>query len=179
MFARRKSVNQRAKEKSDERKFFENVIKPMRMATVSPAGGNDEEISAGDSSIRNATPVALSRESAIRTAVPVIISVKCNTNDTVVIEKKESRRGYKVLAIKDDGFGRKTIFDILDGTVYNCSVTNKVTSYAPIFDSKTAALSERCHSFKVGHVLSFQQYNQTKFLFFRWGIIRRPTILAF
>eukprot|EP00597_Dinobryon_sp_UTEXLB2267_P002335 CAMPEP_0170072614 /NCGR_PEP_ID=MMETSP0019_2-20121128/10221_1 /TAXON_ID=98059 /ORGANISM="Dinobryon sp., Strain UTEXLB2267" /LENGTH=235 /DNA_ID=CAMNT_0010281699 /DNA_START=1399 /DNA_END=2103 /DNA_ORIENTATION=+ len=166
MFAKRKPVNQSLKEKSDERKFIENVLKPLRTATVSPSSEDLEENSFKDS-IRNATPVASKKEAATK-PTPVVISVKCNTNDTVMIEKRESRRGYKVLAIKDDGFGRKTIFDILDGTVYNCSVTNKMTSFAPIFDSKTAALSERCLSFKVDK-MSSSKYPRILASFDCWG----------
>jgi len=180
MFARRKKpVTQMPKEKSDERKFIENVLKPLRTATVSPSCSEDQEYDSLKDSIRNATPVISTKEISTRTT-PVLISVKCNTNDTVTIGKWESRRGYKVLAIKDDGFERKTIFDILDGTVYNCSVTNKVTSHAPIFDTKIAALSERCQSFKV-----LLQKNDYIFYYanvsycFRWTIFHHLSVLAF
>ena len=103
-----------------------------------------------DESITNPKAISSEHDNSIRQATPVI-SLKCNSNDKVDLDKKESRIGYKVLAIKDNGFGRKTIFDLVDGTVYNCSITNKVTKFVPLFDNKSAALNERCSPYKDTH----------------------------
>lgn len=147
MFAKHKRVV-KPKESSDERRFFETIVKPAL----------EDEATAANSPVsekRRDAPTKFSvdkRDSVLRDAAPVIISVKCNTNDTVVIDKKQSRRTYKVLAIKDDGFGMKTIFDLLDGTIYNCRFPTKVTKYATLYDTKEAAMSERRSAHKVGVV---------------------------
>ena len=150
-----KNLKQEKKEKDDEHRFFENILKPLQDINIDGTTSKSKKPSEHDrGSSRDPTPV---------------ISLKCNTNDNVVLDKKESRIGYKVLAIKDNGFGRKIIFDLLDGTVYNCSFTNKVTKFVPLFDNKSAAMNERCNPYKVYHSLF---YYSNHFNFFNQCIIQ-------
>jgi len=135
-FAKLKNLEQDRKEKLDEQRFFINILKPLKDKNI------DEIITT--------SKISSEQHSCIREPTPVI-SLKCNTNDKIELDKRESRIGYKVLAIKDNGCGIKTIFDHVDGTVYNCSITNKISKFVPLFDSKSAALSERCAPYKVSN----------------------------
>eukprot|EP01036_Dinobryon_divergens_P026681 gene26681-35357_t len=134
----KKNSKQEKKEKADEHRFFINILKPLQDDTkiIDEKTNNFKKPSEHRDNIRYPTPV---------------ISLKCNPNDKVDLDKKESRIGYKVLAIKDNSFGRKTLFDLLDGTVYNCSIANKMTKFVPLFDSKSAAMNERCNPYKNDH----------------------------
>ena len=73
------------------------------------------------------------------------LSYTYNMNDTNCLDRRMSQRGYRVLAYREDRNGRKVVFDVLDGTVYHCGVGNarKITNNAVIFDTKSAAMSER------------------------------------
>jgi hypothetical protein len=75
----------------------------------------------------------------------VNITYKCNANDNIYLSKVESVRGYRVLALKEDITGKKILFDIVDGTIYNCgfSAASRISNFVPLYDSKNAALCER------------------------------------
>lgn len=70
-----------------------------------------------------------------------------------------SQRGYRILSYKENRNGTRIVFDILDGTVYNCGTGagKKITYNAVVFDSKRSALSERFPSNQVV-IMAFLSY---------------------
>ena len=141
MFAPKRNRKQIEKERLEERRFFKNILKPLR-----------EKDPLDDT---NEIQLEFDSKSNSRGSEVPVISIKCNVNDTVVVDKRQCRKGYKVLAIRDDGYGRKTIFDPVDGTVFNCSILNKITNFVPLFDTRIAALNERRDSCKVSNFLHY------------------------
>lgn len=73
------------------------------------------------------------------------MSYSFNLNDNSVIPVKNATRMYRVLGLKEDKTGKKTLFDIIDGRIYCQGFTynNRICSNVILFDSKQAALSER------------------------------------
>lgn len=71
------------------------------------------------------------------------------SNDPVKIDSTMCQRGYRVLSYKDDLNGNRIVFDILDGSIYNCNFDSKITKNGVMFDTKQNALSERFPSTQV------------------------------
>jgi hypothetical protein len=59
------------------------------------------------------------------------------------VHKLGSVRGYKVLTFAEKENGERMVFDITTGTVYNTGAKSKISSGALLFDSESAAMSER------------------------------------
>ena len=78
----------------------------------------------------------------------------CSSSDNLYVDKKCSERAYRVLSYRKDGkTGKRVIFDILDGKPYFlCHGEGKrITHNAIVFETKSAALSERFPSNQVSN----------------------------
>jgi hypothetical protein len=130
-------VNQRQNLAAVEHTFTQIIGPAILQSTLSSSSKSTSTTSSLNSSVSNRTGDSQ--------------SFSFNTNDPFYIEKRACQRGYRILSYKEDRNGRKVIFDVLDGTIYNCGggLGKKVTNNAIIFDSKKCALSERFPSNQV------------------------------
>lgn len=74
------------------------------------------------------------------------LSYSFNVHDTSHIPHACARRMYRVVAYKDDPeTGKMTLFDALDGRVYNIGAgfANRISNNVVLFDTEKGALSER------------------------------------
>ena len=142
MFAKPKQ--RKGKEKRSELQIFRNILRSKgRKVSSLKSDDNIESSEAENTTSTKSSNISVTpSDDNIRRAVPVV-SLKLNTNDSVFLSERESRIGYKVLAIKEDVYGSKIIFDITEGTVYNCTATKKITNFVPLYDNQIAALNER------------------------------------
>ena len=75
----------------------------------------------------------------------------CSANDNVYVDKRSSKKGYRVLSYRKSRSGKRIVFDILDGKPYYCGsgLQRRITNNVVVFDSRQAALSERFPSNQV------------------------------
>ena len=84
-------------------------------------------------------------------------SYHTSSHTPIVIDRLCSVRGYKILTFSENERGCRTVFDLLTGTIYQTGVGlhAKITRNAVLFDSTTAAMSERFPSKMVGFKMMY------------------------
>jgi len=98
------------------------------------------------------SPIPNSQPLTIRTGDKA--SYWCSSSDNLYIEKKCSERAYRVLSYRKDKTGKRVIFDILDGKPYFLThgEGKRITHNAIVFETRSAALSERFPSNQVSSI---------------------------
>ncbi len=92
------------------------------------------------------------------------LSYHINSHDNSFIDRRSARRGYRVLSYKEDAHGRKVVFDLLQGTVYNCGKSSsRITQNVIIFVSKDSAIAEKFPTSQVSVDFLFAQWYLTRF----------------
>ena len=157
MFARPKKVTP-APKLTEVDKSFTKVAKPLisRSTLNSPKVGVciDDSLSAAteESSVdtlRNqSAPTSPTRTGDFRS---YFVSEQNERNRNFYVDKRGARRMYRVLVCKENAIGRKLLIDSLDGKIYCDGFTykNRLAKDIVLFESKTAALSERYPSNQV------------------------------
>ena len=144
MFGRPKSARKVQNTKAVE-KTFTTIVKPLiAKSNLSNKERDDQSYSTAQTTPAISAPNSpFSLKSSYRQGTN--ITYKCDANDTSYLSKVEGVRGYRVLALREDILGKKILFDMIDGTIYNCgfSGANRISNFVPLYESKTAALCER------------------------------------
>jgi hypothetical protein len=171
---------------------FNNVLKrsTINSDSNSTATPPDQNLSARPKSASGRLPSLVSSpETDAPDTTPNVASKKSssyrlNQHITTYVDRKESRRGYRVLYSHVDITGKYIMLhDILDNTMYHCgTVVNtslaKKASYVPLFESKLSALSEKFPDRSLCNLIGAQRHKNGKYArvlasFDAWGICQR------
>jgi hypothetical protein len=79
-------------------------------------------------------------------------------NIVTKIDRLASTRGYKVLTFTEDGQGRRVVFDICTGTIYQAGSRSKISFGAVLFDTEVGALGEKFSPRPVTYSFSYRYY---------------------
>lgn len=129
-------------------------IENYSAAVDSSSSSNLSEVTTNLAAVATISQIPNSHPLTIRTGDKA--SYWCSSSDNLYVEKKCSERAYRVLSYrKDSKTGKRVIFDILDGKPYFLSHGDgkRVTHNAIVFETRSAALSERFPSNQVSNCL--------------------------
>lgn len=159
MFARPKKVAPGPKLSEVDRSFTKYAIPLISRSSIgSPKVGfvddNSSKATAEDSTIEsNEKTITLKPQPVPRSGDyrSYNFTAQNDKNQAFFIDKKSARRMYRVLIVKETALGKKILIDSLDGKIYCDGFTyrNRVARDIVLFDSKSAALSERYPSNQV------------------------------
>lgn len=104
-----------------------------------------------------------------------ITSYRIDNQAVELIQPTACVRGYKVLTFIENEKGKRTVFDLLTGTVYCVGRKERVTKGGIMFTTKSAAMSERYSpkSLPLSHSkLPTSRYPRILCQFDAWGRVR-------